>query len=252
MDISPAIYFIYKGTADDSIRFQIDPLKENWNYSCTWEHLKGIKDWDKWSLRSETVSTLKKEVPNLFNDWYILPNDTNNVTFKPRAGANPMKINENSESILKIISTAPTIMSHDFTQTMVNPGTGLPYGLAMPPGYDFKPLTTTTGPIPFLDSVKDVKIIKENTMTRPLTKEEAKLRRLEVQTKATLDQVGRVLGATASAIEEGKPSFIYIGRLELAPETLSALKEVFPFVKLTPREFLDKSNNTEVMVEFLD
>lgn len=237
MDISPAIYFIYKGTADDPIRFQIDPLKENWNYSCTWEHLKGIKDWDKWSLRSETVSTLKKEVPNLFNDWYILPNDTNNVTFKPRAGANPMTVNENRESLLSSLS---------------NPATGCPYGLAMPPGYDFKFLTTTTGPIPFLDSVKDVKIIKENTMTRPLTKEEAKLRRLEVQTKATLDQVGRVLGATASAIEEGKPSFIYIGRLELAPETLSALKEVFPFVKLTPREFLDKSNNTEVMVEFLD
>ncbi len=85
------------------------------------------------------------------------------------------------------------------------------------------------------------------------TKEEAKLKRLVAKANRTLLQVQDVLFYVDKAIEEGKETFNISGNVSsLAPETLAAVKEKFPFVKLKFDTYLDKELRTSFIVEFED
>lgn len=100
----------------------------------------------------------------------------------------------------------------------------------------------------------DMSLSKEKSeVTRPLTKEEAKLKRQETQAGATLKQVSFVVNRVTEIISQGTSEFGLVE--DLLPESVTAVKEVFPFVKLTQ---VDKSKtyepgvNRSVIVEFVD
>lgn len=94
---------------------------------------------------------------------------------------------------------------------------------------------------------------EKSEVTRPLTKEEAKLKRQETQAGATLKQVSFVVDRVTEIISQGASEFGLVE--ELLPESITAVKEVFPFVKLTqaPKsETYQPSTGRLVTVEFVD
>lgn len=94
---------------------------------------------------------------------------------------------------------------------------------------------------------------EKSEVTRPLTKEEAKLKRQETKAGATLRQVSFVVNRVTEVISQGTSEFGLVE--DLLPESVTAVKEVFPFVKLTQ---VDTSKTYEpgigrkVIVEFVD